>query len=86
MQALQRTLFGSGIGKSARIVHFATVDEARRRTLETLLDLAGESSPNACWDDASAVTLLRSQATREELEELGANEHLLAHIYPETHG
>jgi hypothetical protein len=62
------------------------VDETRRRTLETLLHLAGESSPNACWDDARAIDLLRSQATREELEELGADERLLAHIYAEEHG
>ncbi|HUR83041.1 MAG TPA: hypothetical protein VM733_19945 [Thermoanaerobaculia bacterium] len=63
-----------------------TVDEPRRRTLETLLQLAGESSQNTCWDDARAVDLLRRQATREELEELGADERLLAYIYPERHG
>ena len=62
------------------------MDESRRRTLEALLELAGESSPNSCWDDSRAVALLRSQSTREELEELGADERLLAHIYPETHG
>ncbi|HVE70890.1 MAG TPA: hypothetical protein VNI54_05935 [Thermoanaerobaculia bacterium] len=59
------------------------VDETRRRTLEALLELAGESSPNACWDDRRAVDLLRRQATRAELEELGADERLLAHIYAE---
>lgn len=59
------------------------VDETRRRTLETLLHLAGESSPTACWDDQRAVDLLRSQATRAELEELGADDELLSHIYPE---
>ena len=83
MHEEQRTLFGSGIAKSARIVHFGPVDETRRRTLETLLQLAGETSPNACWDDARAIDLLRRQATREELEELGADERLLAHIYAE---
>lgn len=59
------------------------MDETRRRTLEALLELAGESSPNACWDDRRAVDLLRRQATRAELEELGADERLLAHIYAE---
>lgn len=59
------------------------VDDSRRRTLEALLELAGESTPNACWDDQRAVDLLRRQATAEELRELGADERLLAHIYQE---
>jgi len=59
------------------------VDETRRRTLQALLQLAGESSPSACWDDERAVELLRRQATPEELRELGADEKLLEHIYTE---
>ena len=59
------------------------MDENRRRTLEALLELAGETSPSACWDDQRAVELLRRQATVEELRELGADERLLAHIYTE---
>jgi hypothetical protein len=61
------------------------VDESRRKTLLTLLDLAGESSPTACWDDARAIALLRSQATAAELRELGASESLIAHIFSEQH-
>jgi hypothetical protein len=61
------------------------MDEDRRRTLQTLLELAGESSPTACWDDARAIALLRSQATREELREAGASESLIAHIFAEEH-
>lgn len=61
------------------------MDENRRNTLRTLLDLADDSSPNACWDDSRAVALLRSQATPEELRELGASESLIAHIFPEQH-
>ena len=61
------------------------MDESRRRTLEALLDLAGESSPSACWDDQRAIELLRRQATEDELRELGADERLLAHIYAEGH-
>ncbi|HUP60855.1 MAG TPA: hypothetical protein VNA69_10595 [Thermoanaerobaculia bacterium] len=82
--------------KSARIVHFGVaegrrpgaqniVDKDRRHTLQTLLDLAGESSPNACWDDSRAIALLRSQATEDELRELGASESLIAHIFAEQH-
>ena len=59
------------------------MDDSRRRTLEALLALAGESTPNACWDDQRAIDLLRRQATAEELRELGADERLLTHIYAE---
>ena len=82
---MQRTLFGSGIVEIGAHCTLRAVDESRRRTLEALLDLAGESSPNACWDDQRAIALLRSQATEDELRELGADESLLAHIYPEGH-
>jgi hypothetical protein len=50
-----------------------------------LIDLATESSPSACWDDSRAIALLRSQATAEELRELGADEKLVAHIFAEEH-
>lgn len=61
------------------------MNESRRKTLQALIDLAGDFSPSACWDDARAVTLLRSQATAEELRELGASETLIAHIFAEQH-
>lgn len=61
------------------------MDEDRRKTLRALIDLAGESSPSACWDDARAISLLRSQASAEELRELGADETLIAHIFAEEH-
>lgn len=57
----------------------------RRKTLETLIELAEESSPTACWDDARAVQLLRTQSTVDELRELGATEELIAHVFPEAH-
>ena len=47
--------FGSGIVESARIVHFAEVDESRRKTLLALIELATENSPSACWDDRRAA-------------------------------
>lgn len=61
------------------------MDESRRRTLLTLIDLAGESTPNACWDDRSAMELLRRQATPEELRELGMSEQLIAQVFAEEH-
>lgn len=61
------------------------MEESRRSALLALLHLAGESSPNACWDDRRAVELLRRQATPDELRELGADEALIAHIFAEQH-
>ena len=61
------------------------MDESRRRTLLTLLELAGENSPNACWDDQRAVDLLRRQSTAAELRELGVEERLIAHVFAEEH-
>jgi hypothetical protein len=61
------------------------VDENRRQTLLALVHLAGGDSPSACWDDARAVQLLRTQTTPEELRELGADQGLIEHVFPETH-
>lgn len=61
------------------------MDENRRRTLLALMDLAEENSPNACWDDRRAMELLRSQATPDELRELGMSEQLIAHVFAEEH-
>jgi hypothetical protein len=63
----------------------AAVTDDRRKTLQALIDLAEESSPTACWDDARAVELLRSQSTAEELRELGASERLIEHVFLERH-
>lgn len=53
----------------------------RRKTIETLLGLAEDSSPNACWDDGRAEDLLRSQSSPEELREYGASERTIEHIF-----
>ena len=60
------------------------MDEDRRRTLLELIELADDSTPSACWDDAQAMRLLRSNATAEELRELGASEGLIEQVYAET--
>ncbi|HEX7829443.1 MAG TPA: hypothetical protein VF787_07285 [Thermoanaerobaculia bacterium] len=60
-------------------------DENRRRTLLALVHLAEGDSPSACWDDARAVELLRSQTNPDELRELGADERLITHVFPESH-
>lgn len=62
------------------------MDEGRRRTLLELIELADESSPGACFDDARAIQLLRSQTTADELRELGASEGLIEHVFAESHG
>ena len=62
------------------------MDEGRRRTLLELIELADESSPNACFDDERAVRLLRSQTTAEELRELGASEGLIEHVFAGNDG
>jgi hypothetical protein len=79
-----RILFGSGIEIGAHCT-LRVVDENRRNTLLALIELAGDTSPNACWDDSRAMALLRSQATAEELRELGASESLIEHIFAEQH-
>jgi 6-pyruvoyltetrahydropterin/6-carboxytetrahydropterin synthase len=57
-------------------------DAARRKTLQTLIELAEGSSPSDCWDDTRAEDLLRSQSTPEEVRELGMTEEMIARIFP----
>ena len=59
------------------------MDENRRRTLLSLIDLAADNSPNACWDDKRAVELLRTQSTAAELRELGIDDGMIAFVFPE---
>jgi 6-pyruvoyltetrahydropterin/6-carboxytetrahydropterin synthase len=80
LQAEQRTLFGSGIAESRRIVHFDAVDD-RRKTLQTLIGLAEGSSAADCWDDQRAESLLRSQSTPGELRELGMSEAMIDRVF-----
>lgn len=76
--------FGSGI-VNRRALYTSEVDPARRRRLLTLVELAEVSSPSACWDDRRAIELLRKDATREELAELGVGAAVLDYIFGETH-
>ena len=80
MQAGQRMLFGRGIAKSRRIVHFAPVED-RRKTLQTLIALAEGSSANDCWDDSRAESLLRSQSSAAEARELGMSEAMIQRVF-----
>ena len=61
------------------------ITDDRRKTLQTLIELADDFSPTACWDDARAIELLRGQSTAEELRELGASERLIEHVFAERH-
>lgn len=56
-------------------------EQSRLETLRTLIALADDSSPNACWDDRRAMNLLRSQSNPDELRSLGASESLIQHIF-----
>jgi hypothetical protein len=58
-------------------------DLQRRRTIETLIDLATNSDPGGCWDDARAEDLLRSQSTPAEARAAGMDEAMIQRIWTE---
>ena len=58
-----------------------TDDTARRKTLQTLIELARGSSPADCWDDRRAEDLLRSQSTPGEVRELGMSEEMINRVW-----
>lgn len=62
------------------------MDEDRRQTLQTLVELAEGSSAANCWDDRRAENLLRSQSSPEELREIGAKELTIRHIFQVVQG
>jgi hypothetical protein len=74
-------------GVRARIVHFTAVDSGaeRRRTLQTLIELAAANNPGDCFDDGDAARLLRSQSNPDELRALGMSEEMIATVFPESH-
>lgn len=56
-------------------------EDERRRTLQTLIELAEGSNPGDCWDDRRAEDLLRSQSNPDELRALGASETTISHVW-----
>jgi len=56
-------------------------DDARRKTLQTLIELAESSNPADCWDDSRAEDLLRSQSNAAEVRELGMSEQMIERIF-----
>jgi 6-pyruvoyltetrahydropterin/6-carboxytetrahydropterin synthase len=58
-----------------------TDDTARRKTLQTLIELAQGSNPADCWDDRRAEDLLRSQSTPDEVRELGMSEEMISRVW-----
>ncbi|HEV7424940.1 MAG TPA: 6-carboxytetrahydropterin synthase [Thermoanaerobaculia bacterium] len=58
-----------------------TDDTARRKTLQTLIELAQGSNPADCWDDRRAEDLLRSQSTPGEVRELGMSEEMISRVW-----
>jgi len=61
-----------------------TENDERRKTLQTLIQLAEGSSPSACWDDSRAEDLLRSQSTPDELRELGMSQGMIDRVFRES--
>lgn len=56
-------------------------EDDRRKTLQSLIELAEGSNPGDCWDDQRAADLLRSQSNPDELRSLGASESLINHVW-----
>jgi len=84
LQPVQRMLLGRGM-LNRRALYTSVVDAERRETLLALIEIAGANSPTACWDDARAIDLLRSQSSAAELRELGVDAGLIEHIFAESH-
>ncbi|HSN69343.1 MAG TPA: hypothetical protein VLV48_08870 [Thermoanaerobaculia bacterium] len=59
------------------------MDQERKKTLETLLELAQGDDPSGCWDPSRALALLRTQTTPGELEEMGAEAALIEELWPD---
>ncbi|HUO85216.1 MAG TPA: hypothetical protein VM534_08895 [Thermoanaerobaculia bacterium] len=53
----------------------------RKKTLETLVELAGASDATGCWNPSRAIELLRTQSTPGELRELGVAEAVIGRIW-----
>ena len=59
-----------------------SMDETRRRTLETLIELAEGFDAVGCWDPERAIELLRRETTTDELAQIGADETLINQVWP----
>ena len=59
------------------------MDEDRRETLATLVELAEANDAISCFDSQRAESLLLSQSSREELEMLGIDSPVLDRLWPE---
>ena len=71
-------LFGSGM---RRALYTCVMDEARRKTLQTLIALWREPEGAACWGSDDAAHLLRTQSSAEELREIGVDEETIERIW-----
>jgi len=73
-------LFGSGMRGA---LYTCTMDEERRKTLQTLVALWREPERLTCWGSEDAAHLLRTQSSAEELREIGVDEETIEMIWPE---
>lgn len=53
----------------------------RKKTLETLIELAGSTSNADCWNDERAESLLRSQSSAGEARALGMSEAMIDRVF-----
>lgn len=58
------------------------MNDERRRTLDTLLELCGRRDNTGCWDRAEE--LLRGHYSADELRDAGADSAAIALIFPEV--
>ena len=60
----------------------AEMDEDRRKTLTTLIELAEGFDAVGCWDPERAVSILRNESSPEELAQLGVGPDLISQLWP----
>lgn len=58
------------------------MNDERRRTPDTLLELCGRLDNTGCWDRAEE--LLRDHYSADELRVAGADSAVIARIFPEV--
>lgn len=71
----------SGLPSKSRATIRNGVDDERRKTLLTLVELAEGWDAAGCWDPERAITLLRGQSSAEELRSIGISDEIVSRIW-----
>lgn len=80
---MRRALYTESLDTAASRRRDLRMDEARRKTLQTLVTLWQEREAPGCYDRDDAANLLRSQSSSDELREIGIDDETIARIWPE---